>query len=531
MTVINTNTASINAQYNLNKVNQEMEKAMEQLSSGKRINSAADDAAGLAISTRMDSQVKGIGMAIKNAADAQSLVDTTDGAHQEITNILQRMRELSIQAANDTNVSSDRVSMQSEVTQLQAEINRISSQTTWNGMALLDGTFASKQFQIGAEANQTISMSVGTVNTANIGAHQVNSVVNVASGTSNGMAAAGDVVITGAFGTSTIDVSTTDQSAKGLAAAVNAVTSETGVSATAITKVKLSGFSAADTVSFTVNGTTTGAVAIASASDLRDLKDAINAIAGETGVTAALSGGQNSALELTDIDGDDITIGSYETTSTATMLMTALDKDSATAKSSNSSSTDLIFRFKDVATTSTDASIADAVAYTVTGQVSMSSDESFTLATIHDATDLEVGAGDTLSATTFDVVTADGEFFGASGTAGTVTTSSALSSVGTVNISTTTGAANAINIIDGALARISNARSDLGAVSNRLDHTMSNLGSIQINIGASQSRIQDADFAKVTGDLTKSQIMSQAATAMLAQANASKQGVLSLLQG
>ena len=123
---------------------------MEQLSSGKRINSAADDAAGLAISTRMDSQVKGIGMAIKNAADAQSLVETTDGAHQEITNILQRMRELSIQAANDTNVASDRVSMQSEVTQLQAEINRISSQTTWNGMALLDGTFASKQFAMPA---------------------------------------------------------------------------------------------------------------------------------------------------------------------------------------------------------------------------------------------------------------------------------------------------------------------------------------------------------------------------------------------
>ena len=528
MTVINTNTASINAQFNLNKVNKEMEAAMEQLSSGKRINSAADDAAGLAISTRMDSQVKGIGMAIKNAADTQSLVDTTDGAHQEITNILQRMRELSIQAANDTNVSSDRVSMQSEVTQLQAEINRISSQTTWNGMALLDGTFASKQFQIGAEANQTISLSVGTVNTANIGAHQVNSVVNVASGTSNGMDADGDVVITGAFGTSTIDVSGTDKSAKGFAAAVNAVTSETGVNATAITKVKLSGFSAADTVSFTVNGTTTGAVAIASASDLRDLKDAINAIAGETGVTAALSGGQNSALELTDIDGDDITIGSYATTSTATMLMTALDKDSATAQSSDSGSTDLIFRFKDLAGTVTNTTYAEAVAFTVTGQVSMSSDESFTLATTHDANSLGL---DTPANNALETVTADGEFFGASGTAGTVTTSSALSSVGTVDISTTSGAGNAINIIDGALARISNARSDLGAISNRLDHTMSNLGSIQINIGASQSRIQDADFAKVTGDLTKSQIMSQAATAMLAQANASKQGVLSLLQG
>ena len=530
MTVINTNTASINAQYNLNKVNQQMEKAMEQLSSGKRINSAADDAAGLAISTRMDSQVKGIGMAIKNAADAQSLVDTTDGAHQEITNILQRMRELSIQAANDTNVASDRVSMQSEVTQLQAEINRISSQTTWNGMALLDGTFASKQFQIGAEANQTISLSVGTVNTANIGAHQVNSVVNIASGTSNGMDDEGNVVITGTFGTSTIDVSETDKSAKGFAAAVNAVTSETGVSATAITKVKLSNFSAADTVSFTVNGTTTGAVAIASASDLRDLRDAINAIAGETGVSAALSGGQNSALELTDIDGDDITIGSFSTTSTANMRLTALDKDGNTAKD-NDGGEDLVVMLEDVGLTQN--TYLEAAAYTVTGQVTMNSDESYTLATTHDVAHAKaITQTGSTTAATLDTLTADGEFFGATPLAdGTVTTSSTLSSVGTVNISTTTGAANAINIIDGALARISNARSDLGAVSNRLDHTMSNLGSIQINIGASQSRIEDADFAKVTGDLTKSQIMSQAATAMLAQANASKQGVLSLLQG
>ena len=527
MTVINTNTASISAQYNLSKVNKEMEAAMEQLSSGKRINSAADDAAGLAIASRMESQVKGIGMAVKNAADAQSLVDTTDGAHQEITNILQRMRELSIQAANDTNVASDRVSMQSEVTQLQAEINRISSQTTWNGMALLDGTFASKQFQIGAEANQTITMSIGTVNTANIGAHQVDSVVNIASGTSNGMDALGDVVITGAFGTSTIDVSETDKSAKGFAAAVNAVTSETGVSATAITKVKLSNFSAADTVSFTVNGTTTGAVAIASASDLRDLRDAINAIAGETGVSAALSGGQNSALELTDIDGDDISIGSFSTTSTANMRLTALDKNGNTAKD-NDGGADLVVLLEDTATAQT--TYLDAAAYTVTGQVTMNSDESYTLATTHDvaaATAITQAKGNTL-----ETLTTDGEFFGATpATAGTVTTSSALSSVGTVNISTTSGAANAINIIDGALARISNARSDLGAVSNRLDHTMSNLGTIQINIVASQSRIEDADFAKVTGDLTKSQIMSQAATAMLAQANASKQGVLSLLQG
>ena len=175
MTVINTNTASINAQYNLNKVNQEMEKAMEQLSSGKRINSAADDAAGLAISTRMESQIRGLEQAMRNAADGQSLVDTTEGAHQEVTNILQRMRELAIQASNETNVSSDRASLNDEVTQLQQEIDRIASQTTWNGVAVLDGSFTNKQLQIGAEANQTLNFSVDSVASAKIGSYTLES--------------------------------------------------------------------------------------------------------------------------------------------------------------------------------------------------------------------------------------------------------------------------------------------------------------------------------------------------------------------
>ncbi|CRK76444.1 A-type flagellin [Nereida ignava] len=258
------------------------------------------------------------------------------------------------------------------------------------------------------------------------------------------------------------------------------------------------------------------------------MRDAINAIAGETGVTAALSGGQNSALELTDIDGDDISIGSFSTTSTANMRLTALDRNGDTA-TDNDGGVDLVVLLEDTATDQT--TYVDAAAYTVTGQVTMSSDESYTLATTHDV----AVAGTAITQTTtgaLETLTTDGEFFGATpAAAGIVTTSSTLSSVGSVDISTTAGAANALNIIDGALARVSNARPDLGAVSNRLDHTMSNLGTIQINIGTSQSRIEDADFAKVTGDLTKAQIMSQAATAMLAQANASKQGVLSLLQG
>lgn len=162
MTVINTNTASINAQFNLNKVNKEMEKAMEQLSSGKRINSAGDDAAGIAIASRMESQVRGLNQALRNAADGQSLVDTAEGAMDEISNMLQRMRELAIQASNDTNSDSDRESLNKEVDSLMDEIDRVVSTTAFNGINILDGT-ADLNFQIGSEAGQNMQVSINSM--------------------------------------------------------------------------------------------------------------------------------------------------------------------------------------------------------------------------------------------------------------------------------------------------------------------------------------------------------------------------------
>ena len=492
MTVINTNTASINAQYNLNKVNKEMEAAMEQLSSGKRINSAADDAAGLAISTRMESQVRGLSMAIKNAGDAQSLVDTTEGAHDEVTNILQRMRELAIQAANDTNVSSDRVSLNAEVSQLTAEIDRIAMQTTWNGVAVLDGSFTGKQMQIGAEAGQVINISVDSAKSSDIGNYTLKSDSHaVAANTIDG----DDLVVNGHLGSATVAVAAA-ASVKDVVTSINNASGSTGVSATAITKAKLSGLSAADSVAFTLTGdaAATISVTVASKTHLGEIKDAINAKSGVTGITAAF-GDDTSEVVLTHLYGEDIKITGMNTTTAATTLtLEALDSDGA-----------------DLSTPDT-TTISEAVTATgtVVGQLALQSIKSFTV------------SGDTATAE-------DGFFNILNGTAAGGTAS--LSAISALDISTIAGANSAINAIDGALDKINAMRGDLGAVSNRLDHTMSNLGSIQINIEASQSRIEDADFAKVTGDLTKSQIMSQAATAMLAQANASKQGVLSLLQG
>ena len=484
MTVINTNTASINAQYNLNKVNKEMEAAMEQLSSGKRINSAADDAAGLAISTRMESQIKGLEQAMRNAADGQSLIDTTEGAHTEITNILQRMRELAIQAVNDTNVNADRANLNAEVNQLTAEIDRIAGQTTWNGVAVLDGTFTSKSFQIGAEAGQTVSLDIDSVSTTQLGSYKT-TLATEANDVTSASAIVGDTLaVTGHLGSADATYAA-GASAKDIAAAINADTSSTGVSATATTMAKIDNLTAAEAVSFTLNGTAVASSTPASTNDLRNIRDAINAVASSTGVTATV-GSTNAELVLTAIDGRDIAFTSVSTATDGTdFSITALSADGSEVGSA------VII---DDGTVS--GSAIDAV--TVTGYVELSSMKDFS----------------------FDGAAADYADADAN-----------LSAISALNISTSAGAQSAITAIDGALEKISQARSDLGAVSNRLDHTISNLGNIQINIEASQSRIQDADFAKATGELTKSQIMSQAATAMLAQANASKQGVLSLLQG
>ena len=458
---------------------------MEQLSSGKRINSAADDAAGLAIATRMESQIVGLEQAMRNAADGQSLIDTTEGAHTEITNILQRMRELAIQAVNDTNVTADRANLNAEVNQLTAEIDRIAGQTTWNGVAVLDGTFTSKSFQIGAEAGQTVSLDIDNVSTTQLGSYKT-TLATEANDVTGGSEINGDTLaVTGHLGSADATYAA-GASAKDIAAAINADTSSTGVSATATTMAKIDTLTAAEAVSFTLNGTAVASSTPASTNDLRNIRDAINAVASSTGVTATV-GSTNAELVLTAIDGRDIAFTSVSTATAGTDFdITALNAAGVEVGS---------------AVTIDDGASSAVDAVTVTGFVELSSMKDFSFD----------GAG----TTTGDYADADAD----------------LSAISALNISTSAGAQSAITAIDGALEKISQARSDLGAVSNRLDHTISNLGNIQINIEASQSRIQDADFAKATGDLTKSQIMSQAATAMLAQANASKQGVLSLLQG
>lgn len=492
MTTINTNIGALSAQANMSKVNDQFNTAMTRLSSGLRINAAKDDAAGMAIAEKMTAQVMGINQAVRNATDGKNLLDTTESAHVEISNNLQRMRELAVQSANDTNTGSDRGNIVAESKQLIAEINRIAQNTTFNGMKVMDGSFNGKQFQIGADAGQTVSISVDSAAATDIGAYKLKSEVSLSDGT-GGITTGKELIVSGYAGNATITTGANVDSAKELAAAVNAESSSTGVSATAVTKAKLSGLTDEAKVTFEVNGQSIGTVAISDANDLRSLRDAINTKTTSTGVTATM-GDDNSEIILTDDTGANIEITGYAATDGAT----ATDAADLTVTALNADGT---------ASTATDTLDGTTTDSDIVGQVTFASTQTFSV------NSTEITAG---TETGFFADTANG---------------SALSSVADIDLSSSEGASEAITVIDEALKKISQSRGGLGAMSNRLDSTISNLTNISVSVQAAKSQIVDADFAQESTNLARGQILSQAATAMLAQANSSKQNVMSLLRG
>ena len=497
MVAINTNTASLNAQNNLSKSQGDLRTSLQRLSSGLRINSAKDDAAGLAISDRMTSQIKGLNQAVRNANDGISLAQTAEGALQESTNILQRMRELAVQSANDTNSASDRANLQKEVAQLQSELNRIADTSTFNNKKILDGSFTAGKFQVGANADQTISLSIGNASATAIGNYtwttDGTSTTAVAAAAAPGASTvtAGDIVVSGSSGSKTVDVAAGD-SARQVAEKVNAETSSTGVKATAVTTAKLTAISTG-TVAFSLTGDSTGGAQTITASgitatDKTALADAINAKASTTGITAQISEDRTS-ITLTSAKGDDILIADATESAGATNALSVQGFNA-------------------------DGTASGGVQALVDGG--------------NDST--RVGGDITFSSSNSFTVTAAATNGGITATAANTANTSTLSSVASIDISTQTGSNNALDTIDQALSFISEERADLGAVQNRLNSTISNLKNISENVSAARSRIQDTDFAMETANLTKNQILQQAGTAMLAQANTLPQGVLSLLQ-
>jgi len=492
--VINTNIASLTAQRNLNTSQSALATSLARLSSGLRINSAKDDAAGLAISERLTTQIRGLDQARRNANDGISLAQTAEGALTQSGDILQRIRELSVQSANATNSATDRKALNDEVNQLIQEVDRVSSTTTFNGLKILDGSYQGQQFQVGANANETIGVSVQAAssndlknNTVSLQSNTDNDGLGTATAAAANTAAAGNGVgaqtltIAGAAGSSTVSVLANDQ-ANTIASAVNAVVASTGVSAKASTTATIASVSVAGTISFTINGggTATSISAQVTTTDLTALTTAINDVSGKTGVSATLSADKASVI-VKQADGKDITIDGFTNSAAGTATVdgsaTASTPETLTSGAANSTR--------------------------IAGSVTLNSDGGFTA----------------VSSAGVDVL--------ASGTTATASTAARLSSV---DISTVTGANTAIDIVDAALAQVSRIRASLGAIQNRFENTIQNLQVTSENLSASRSRIRDADFAAETANLTRAQILQQAGTAILAQANAVPNNVLTLLR-
>ncbi len=493
--VINTNINSLIAQNNLNTSQSALQTSLTRLSSGLRINSAADDAAGLAISSRFTTQINGLNQASRNANDGISLAQTTGGALSEVTNNLQRIRELAVQSANGTNSASDRAALDAEVQQRLAEIDRTASQTSFNGLNVLDGSYGTSQFQVGANAGQTISVSLNQgVRIGQIGqiANQTGTAVNatVLSGTDTIQVGTGSAVSIGASvaGPAGATAGQTSSSAYAKAAAINAA-AVPGLTVTAQTNIALAatatvGGSAGDTYSLTINGT-----AIFSNSDIsvnnlttQNITDAINANSSTTGVTAVLQGGN---LLLSAADGRDISL------------------------------------------TQTDsASVTGGLGNGVAGQ--SLNGVSYLAGTNSNTTGTATVSKGTLTFSANDTITVNGTVanYGlASGVIAKDTTTLAQ-----VNVKTIAGANDAIKRIDSALQTVSGVQANLGAIQNRFQSVITTIQSTSQNLTASRSRIQDADFAAETANLSRANILQQAGISVLSQANAAPQQILSLLK-
>jgi len=402
--VINTNVMSLNAQRNLNSSGTSLATSIQRLSSGMRINSAKDDAAGLAISERFTTQIRGLDVATRNANDGISLAQTAEGAMVEISNNLQRIRELAVQSANATNSTSDRKALDAEVKQLTAEIDRVARQTNFNGTTLLDGTFSGALFQVGADAGQTIG---------------INAITNARADKLGGaMFTSGTVVVAppAANGTGT----TNGHDATTIAA--GAVT----IAGVALDAIDVP--ASAQTYTTGALAQAAGKLAVGNA-----LAAAINAKTGDNGLTATVSA------------TGDVSLASWK-----------------------------------------EGAVGATIAQTGLAAVGALTSTALTAADAKFAKDLD--------------------------------------------ISSFAGSQQALQIVDKALTAVSSARADMGAIQNRFSSTIANLSTTSENLSASRSRIRDTDYAKETAELTRTQILQQAGTAMLSQANSSTSNVLSLLQ-
>ena len=492
---INTNVQSLTAQRNLGTSQTSLATSMQRLSSGLRINSAKDDAAGLAISERMGAQIKGLNQAARNANDGVSLMQTAEGALGTIGNNLQRIRELAVQSRNATNSTEDRTAMQKEVSQLKSEIDRVSKDTAFNGTKLLDGSFTAKEFQVGANQGQTI---------------KVDKVVDA------GIKSLGEW-----------------SSVMQPSASVSAATPAGGVAgataAKAATSITLAGFASSGSANnLNVNGTAVSFNSGASDADtVANLNIKLKEVGLDASFTAALDGSTGIKIEANNA---------------GTMVppdVTGFLAAGAATKTPGTVAGDKVFAAADFqingTTIKVDATVGDVNRVndmmkainektTATGVTASVSDGKLKLETTGN---LVIAAGAlTASDDATEVLTETGLALQNS-----IAAPAAMQKgFDNLDISSVAGSDNAILAMDAALKAVNSARADLGAIQNRFESVVSNLGVNSENLSASRSRIMDADFAQETANLSRSQILQQAGTAMVAQANQLPQGVLSLLR-
>ena len=609
---IATNNAALRAAAAASGVNRDMETSMARLSSGKRINSASDDAAGVAISSRLTANIRGTDQAIRNALDGQALIDTAEGAHKEIENILQRMREVSVQAANDTNNQQDRDNLQAEMDAMSTEIDRIAATTTWAGAKMLDTDGSTFNFHIGAGvSNQDhIDVNIGAMTSSALGlggstssggnlieitgatfaSGQFTALVDDNEVTDTGVtvtfdatdnaltvtgtatraaqleidlsSASGNVLLT----TVTLNIGDTQEMiAAAIKTAIDNVSSALApVTATADTvagTVTIDGADFEDIASETVDGFTIG------------LTSNVIAVTGTANTNGTLT--LDAAVSSTYDDGADVLV-SYNNGDDAAAITNAIKaaiddvvgsmtggtttlisgSSSSSSSSSPSSSRTVNNAISGQGTNSimavpaqSGASGIDLVigSVTVTGIDISSDDATAGAALITSAINDGNGSPGSGDGTAVHGVTATDALDGAGNinlsftggaTAGDVAayvsgsgSSSSASHTHSPTLDSPSNAMTAITAIDTAIEKVNIQRSKLGAVSNRLSHTVNNLTNISANLSAARGGIEDADFAFETTHLAKNQILQQASIAMLAQANASKQNVLSLLQG
>ena len=470
---INTNIGAMNAHRNAVNTNLGLDKSLQRLSSGLRINTAADDASGLAIANQLKAQSTGLGQAIRNANDGVGVMQTADGALDEYENIINTVRTKAIQAASDGQNVDSRKAIQADISKLLEEAQNIAKTTSFNGQNLLDGTFTDKAFHIGAYANETVNISIGSAQTTQVGAHVNKEGNSVNDNTATQAAAlAADFAINGTTtGVSVTDTATganttahDEGSAWAKAIAINGVEGKTGVHATAETTVKGTAAVTAGSIAagdLTINGVDIGAVTVSNNDADNALINAINKVSNQTNVTASLDGG---TLKLYAADGSDIVLGGANSTD----AITHTGDNSATIYNS--------------------------------GKVTLSS-----------------GNAVTVSGTVAD-------------TGFTATTYSTDSALNTVDVTTRDKAEDAIITTDFALKQLDAIRSNIGSTQNQLESTVRNISVTQVNVAAAESQIRDVDFAAESANFAKHNILAQSGAYAMSQANAVQQNVLRLLQ-